>query len=142
MTEDGNDERPRVIRVPLGCEVGAARARLLHDHAGVALVTDHERLVGVVTIEQLDSAGLPDFAPLASVLDTEVVSIDPATGDLDTLSAYRNAAWASLRRRASGPRRLGGAPVGGKPVGGAPVSGAPVSGPPPPGMPRGARPAG
>ena len=93
---------PTVTRLPLVLTVGAARERLLADNAALALVTDCDRTIGVVSLDQLDSAAVADADPLASVLNAEVVTIDPESTNLATLGIYRDAAWQSLRRRAPG----------------------------------------
>lgn len=93
---------PTVTRLPLVMTVGAARGQLVAANTGLALVTDRDQLIGVVSLEQLDPATAADSDPLASVMDTEVVKIDPESSDLATLGTYRDAAWRSLRRRAPG----------------------------------------
>jgi hypothetical protein len=93
--------RPTVTRLPLVLSVGAARERLLAANSALALVTDRDRPIGVVSLDQIDAA-VDEADPLASVIDTEVVTIDPESTDLATLGIYRDAAWQSLRRRAPG----------------------------------------
>jgi hypothetical protein len=91
---------PTLTRLPLVLTVGAARERLLAAKAGLALVTDGDRTIGVVSLDQLNSVAVTDTDPLSSAIDTEVVNIDPGSGVLATLGTYRVAAWRSLRRRA------------------------------------------
>jgi CBS domain-containing protein len=81
--------------VRLAAEVLAAR------HQSAVVVTDHGLPVGVVTVGALMDDGAPPTpeARVADVMDYEVVRIDPGAGERETLHAFREAAWLSLRHR-------------------------------------------
>jgi CBS domain-containing protein len=69
-------------------------------HLTAIVVTDHGHPFGVVTLDALAKAAAS--APgthVADVMDYEVVRLDPHAGEVQTLHAFRDAAWRSLRRR-------------------------------------------
>jgi CBS domain-containing protein len=71
-------------------------------HLTALVVTDHGHPVGVVTLDGLTgaatSARTPD-AHVADLMDYEVVQLDPHAGEVQTVHAFRDAAWRSLLRR-------------------------------------------
>ena len=62
------------------------------------VVMDGARPVGVITDRALRGRDLPDAA-VQDVMDLEVVRVDPSLDVEDTLRAFREAAWHSVRRR-------------------------------------------
>jgi CBS domain-containing protein len=88
-------EVTRSAPVRLAAEVLGAR------HQSALVVTEHGVPVGVVTLGALtgDEAPHAPDARVADVMDYEVVRIDPGAGERETLHAFREAAWLSLRHR-------------------------------------------
>jgi len=108
MTTGAATGRTSIVHVTTHTTVAEARHALDLAGANLALTMHHGRPVGLVTRDDLDAARARDDTPVIDVMTTELVHIDPATGDLQTLDIYRHAAWASLRRRAPGRRRSAG----------------------------------
>ena len=105
MTTEAATGRTSIVHITTKTTVAEARRALDLAGANLALAMHHGRPVGIVTRDDLDAARAGDDEPVIDVMTTELVHIDPATGDLQTLDIYRHAAWASLRRRAPGRRR-------------------------------------
>lgn len=106
MTGEPPTVDARIVQIAADATVADARRALDLGGGNVALVCQRGRLIGLITRDELDAARNRDDQPVLDVITTELVHIDPATGDLETLDIYRHAAWASLRRRAPGRRRL------------------------------------
>jgi CBS domain-containing protein len=73
-------------------------AEVLAAHRLTAVVVVAEgRPLGVVTLDALTRAAA--VARVADLMDYEVVRLDPGAGEIETLHAFRDAAWRSLGRR-------------------------------------------
>lgn len=107
MTTEVRPERTPIVELTTNTTVADARSAMDDVGASLALATDHGSVVGLITRADVDQALADDDEPIGDVMTTELVHIDPATGDLQTLDVYRHAAWASLRRRAPGRPRIG-----------------------------------
>jgi hypothetical protein len=82
--------------------VADARLAFVDYRGSIAVVVEHGRPIGLVTAAALRGDVrhvVPAGATVGDVMDFEVVHIDPVADAHDTLAAYSNAAWASLRRR-------------------------------------------
>jgi CBS domain-containing protein len=97
-------EPQNVVVIDGDDSVADARDALADARAGVALVFQSRRIIGVVTARDLDCAD-DDHTPVAGIMTKELVEIDPFADDLHTLRVYNNAAWQSLRRRHGGRKR-------------------------------------
>jgi hypothetical protein len=103
MTTNTATTRPTVVRLALETPADEARDQLICAGEAVAFVSDGTDDVGVITVEEITDAAIENpSGPVSRVLRHELVSIDPACGDMSTLSTYRHAAWRSLRRRGPG----------------------------------------
>jgi hypothetical protein len=89
------------LRLPLCMSVSEARAALADAGETIALVTNRDAEVGVVTAEDLVLDG-PARALIGDVMGREVVSIDPSADLRRTLRTYNEAAWSSAIRRRPG----------------------------------------
>jgi predicted transcriptional regulator len=98
------DRRTPVETVEMTCStpVRVALEVLEARREATAVVFDDGRPVGVVTLDALTRPGLAGHEAdvrVASVMDFELVRISAGAGELETLQAYRDAAWLSLRHR-------------------------------------------
>lgn len=102
--ETANRDHPRAphTRIATTTTVAEAAFELLAERTSAAVVYRDGQPVGIVTVEDLAGrdgrAPLPD-ALVADVMTHECVRIAPGAGVDETLRAYREAAWLSLRRR-------------------------------------------
>jgi hypothetical protein len=103
MTTDASPVRTPVLNHTTVTTVAEARGAFDEAGASVALVAHHGCLVGLLLEDDLDASRVDE--PVGDVMTTELVHLDPGTGDVRTLEIYRDAAWASLRRRGPGRRR-------------------------------------
>jgi hypothetical protein len=103
MATNAATNSPAVVRLALEVPADQARDQLLGAATALAFVSDGTDDVGVISVEEITAAAIehPSW-PVSRVLRHELVSIDPASGDMSTLSTYRHAAWRSLRRRGPG----------------------------------------
>lgn len=98
------DRRTPVETVEMTCSTPVRVALEVLDarHEVAAVVFEDGRPVGVVTLDALTRPGLAGHEAdvrVASVMDLELVRISVGAGEHETLRAYRDAAWTSLRRR-------------------------------------------
>lgn len=89
--------RPALVELSAVTPVRVARAVLAVSGTDAAVVLDEHERVGLVTAAAL--AGHEPEAPIGEVMNLELVRIDPHADEHDTLVAYQDAAWRSLRRR-------------------------------------------
>ena len=98
---------PSPLVLPSSTSILAARARMLEAGQALALVTHRGHEVGVISVEELDGGAEDDGEPVNDILCRELVHVDPWAEGRRTVVAYREASWASLRRRRPARPRAG-----------------------------------